>query len=71
MFNNADFYTFRVDSCSPADTVLPVGTLDANDIFVHILQALLGLPAADLLPGDGVNIFDTLEYLRFFNEGCP
>ncbi|MEM7622901.1 MAG: hypothetical protein AAF235_06820 [Planctomycetota bacterium] len=71
MFNNADFYTFRVDSCSPADTVLPVGTVDADDVFVHILQAILGLPAADLLPGDGVNIFDTIEYLRFFDEGCP
>lgn len=55
----------------PADTVTPFGLLNPEDTLGHLALAATEAPAADLEPPfDGPDIFDTLGYLRVFDEGC-
>ncbi|MEM1331664.1 MAG: glycoside hydrolase family 32 protein [Planctomycetota bacterium] len=47
------------------------GQLTPNDILEFVSRVSASSDAADLLPPEGVDTFDLLEYLRLFDEGCP
>ncbi|MEL6396947.1 MAG: hypothetical protein AAFQ71_13230 [Planctomycetota bacterium] len=58
-------------ACSRADFTTPFGTLNGSDVQAFITLLNMGDPRTDFTTDGSEDIFDTIEFLRVFDLGCP
>ena len=67
----ANLYSIANEGCGDADLVEPFGALDVFDIlgFLDLFNA--NAPGADFNASGSADIFDVLDYLAEWEQGCP